>query len=227
MSTSNILEFPHYSTLIVPGYQGSGPGHWQSWIEHQLPDARRVSGIDWHRPSLQSWSDAIRVAIRYASSPVWLVAHSFGCLAAVTAASQVSSRIAGVFLVAPGDPDRFGPEGLREPEAGEPSIAARLPQDLLAFPSLIVASSNDPWMRPAKVAYWADRWGSAVTHLGRAGHINEASGFGPWPEGLALLQAFKSAQSAGLAVPTQLPGAVRDDWEASGAVDRVPRRAAL
>ncbi|NEV64040.1 RBBP9/YdeN family alpha/beta hydrolase [Thiorhodococcus minor] len=226
MPTSNILEFPQYSTLIVPGYQGSGSGHWQTWLERELPDARRVSGIDWARPRLSAWSDAVRVAIRYATSPVWLVAHSFGCLAAVTAASRAGSRIAGVLLVAPGDPERFSPDGLRE-EAGGQSIASALPQDLLPFPSLIVASANDPWMKPAKVAYWADRWGSAVAHAGQAGHINEDAGFGPWPEVLALLRAFKEAQAKGLAAPTQVlarAGGEHAAWSGSGAV---PRRLAV
>ncbi|NEX23698.1 alpha/beta hydrolase [Thiorhodococcus mannitoliphagus] len=226
MPRSNILEFPQYSTLIVPGYQGSGPGHWQTWLERELSDARRVSGIDWSTPSLERWSDAIQVAVRYATGPVWLVAHSFGCLAAVTAASRTPSRIAGALLVAPGDPDRFSPDGLRE-ETGGASVAAQLPQDLLAFPSLVVASANDPWMKPARVAYWADRWGSAVAQVGKAGHINEASGFGPWPEGLALLRAFKAAQGKGLAAPTQLASGSDSDHLQRADVGVIHRRLAV
>ncbi|PKO36149.1 MAG: hypothetical protein CVU33_19940 [Betaproteobacteria bacterium HGW-Betaproteobacteria-6] len=33
------------TVLIVPGYLGSGPAHWQSWMERQLPATRRVAGI--------------------------------------------------------------------------------------------------------------------------------------------------------------------------------------
>ncbi|MBK1721151.1 RBBP9/YdeN family alpha/beta hydrolase [Thiocystis violacea] len=226
MARSNILEFPHYSTLIVPGYQGSGPGHWQTWLEQTLPDARRVSGIDWSTPALGQWADAIGVAIRYASSPVWLVAHSFGCLAAVTAASRAASRVAGVLLVAPGDPGRFSSEGLRA-ETGGDSIASQLPRGLLAFPSLIVASSNDPWMKLAHVAYWADRWGSGVARIGKAGHINEDAGFGPWPAGLALLDAFKAARERGLAVPTRLAAAPECDGVQGWGAGAIPRRAAV
>ena len=40
------------TVLIVPGYHGSGPDHWQSWLETQVPEARRVSGIDWEQPVL-------------------------------------------------------------------------------------------------------------------------------------------------------------------------------
>ena len=40
-------------TLIIPGYLGSGPSHWQSWMERHLAGARLVEQIDclanrWH-----------------------------------------------------------------------------------------------------------------------------------------------------------------------------------
>jgi predicted alpha/beta hydrolase family esterase len=33
--------------LIIPGYQNSGPDHWQSLWEDMLPDARRVEMPSW------------------------------------------------------------------------------------------------------------------------------------------------------------------------------------
>ena len=38
---------------------------------------------------------------------VWLVAHSYGCLASVVAAADRPERVAGLLLVAPPEPDRF------------------------------------------------------------------------------------------------------------------------
>jgi predicted alpha/beta hydrolase family esterase len=35
---------------------------------------------------------------------------------------------------------------------------------------------------------FAEVWGSEFVNIGAAGHINTASGYGEWPEGLALLQ---------------------------------------
>lgn len=78
-----------HTTLIVPGFHGSGPTHWQSWFEARLPDARRVIGIDWEAPVLARWAGAVRDAIDRAPGPVWVVAHSFGCLASVVAAAEV------------------------------------------------------------------------------------------------------------------------------------------
>lgn len=181
------------TTLIVPGFHGSGPDHWQSWLESRLSGARRVAGIDWESPVLATWAAAIRREILDAPGPVWLVAHSFGCLASVAASEGLAHRLAGALLVAPADPDRFSPQGPREDHATAPdTLTAWLTKQELDFPSLIVASSNDPWMAVGKVAHWRAAWGSQLIGIGPAGHINTESGFGPWPAGLAILRSFQA-----------------------------------
>lgn len=180
-----------HTTLIVPGFHGSGAEHWQTWMESQRPDYRRVGGIDWESPVLSRWAKAVENEIARSTGPVWLVAHSFGCLATVTAASRLASRVAGVMLVAPADPDRFSPFGTRDPSDRTEGLATRLPSRPLQFPSLVVASTNDPWMPIAKLLPWTTRWGSPVITIGKAGHINVESGFGPWPQGLDLLRTLQ------------------------------------
>jgi predicted alpha/beta hydrolase family esterase len=186
-----------HTTLIVPGLHGSGPDHWQSWIETQVPDARRVPDIDWERPILARWANAVRDAIDTSPGPVWVVAHSFGCLASVVAAADRPDRVAGLMLVAPADPDRFTPAGLRDATDyhDQDSLAQWIPRHALPAPSLVVASTNDPWVRLSSAAYWADCWGSQLVDIGPAGHINVDSGHGPWPQGLCLLQALQAACS--------------------------------
>ncbi|QTQ37759.1 RBBP9/YdeN family alpha/beta hydrolase [Aromatoleum petrolei] len=103
-----------HTTLIVPGFHGSGPDHWQTWLERRLPDARRVRGVDWEAPVLARWAAAVRREIDESAHSVWLVAHSFGCLASVVAAADRPERVAAALLVAPADPARFGPLGLLE-----------------------------------------------------------------------------------------------------------------
>lgn len=49
-----------HTVLIVPGLHGSGAAHWQTWLEGQLPEARRVVGIDWESPVLARWAGAVR-----------------------------------------------------------------------------------------------------------------------------------------------------------------------
>jgi len=185
-----------HTTLIVPGFHGSGPAHWQTWFEAQVPGARRVSGIDWEQPVLPHWAQAVRDGIDDAPGPVWLVAHSFGCLAAVLAASSRRERVAGLLLVAPADPERFNPRGLRDASTSPelPSLAGWIPRGPFDVPSLVVASTNDPWVHLSSAAYWAQCWGSQLENIGAAGHINVDSGHGPWPRGLALFKALQAAQ---------------------------------
>jgi hypothetical protein len=57
----------------------------------------------------------------------------------------------------------------------------------LPFASQIIASDNDPYCAAARADALARQWGSALTVLHAAGHINTDAGFGPWPEGLTAL----------------------------------------
>lgn len=180
-----------HTTLIVPGFHGSGPLHWQTWIEHRLAGAQRVRGIDWEQPVLARWAGAVRDEIDAAPHAVFLVAHSYGCLASVVAAADRPEKVAGALLVAPADPQRFGPFGLREMADEGSSVAAWLPDTPLECPSIVVASRNDPWVKFDSAAFWAERWGSRLMDIGDAGHINTESGYGPWPFGLDLLVAMQ------------------------------------
>lgn len=49
-------------------------------------------------------------------------------------------------------------------------------------------------MKLTSCALWAERWGSRFVEIGRAGHINTESGYGPWPQGLELLHTLQQAQ---------------------------------
>lgn len=164
-------------TLIVPGLRGSGPDHWQAWWHAVEPGTVWVEQQDWNTPDLDRWAARIADALREQAEPAWIVAHSFGVLASIRAAEHVQGRIAGAFLVAPADPEKFG-------------VSDQLPRKALPFPSLLVASSNDPWMGLLNAAYWANLWRSHFVNLGHVGHINPDSGFGPWIEGRALFRKF-------------------------------------
>ncbi len=156
--------------LIIPGLHDSGPAHWQTWLQEQNRDARRVVQRDFDNPQLESWADRIQSNLDRAGSGPWMaVAHSFGCLALVKhLAEHPESPIRHVLLVAPAEPDKFG-------------LAESLPHHRLHVPSTLIASQNDPWMSAASALRWAARWGSSYTNLGNVGHINSESGFGAFP----------------------------------------------
>ena len=67
---------------------------------------------------------------------------------------------------------------------------APMPRDPLPFPSLLIASRTDPYCTYDRADDFAHSWGSLTVDAGESGHINVASGHGPWPEGLMRLAGF-------------------------------------
>lgn len=166
--------------LIVPGYRGSGPGHWQSILARKLPTALRVEMPSWTEPRCDAWVAALEGAVASCAPPPVLVAHSLGCVAVVHWAARSLRPVAAALLVAPCDVER-------PVLAGALRDFAPLPRMQLRFPSRIAASSNDAYLDLERAGDLAHDWGARLDVLGARGHINVASGFGPWPEGEALL----------------------------------------
>lgn len=166
------------SYITVPGLNDSGPRHWQSWLEQEVPGSKRIQLESWVEPDLRRWTDAISEALLAAKEPTILIAHSFGCLASIRAARRFPQRIRGLLLVAPADPRRFDldPNGFRQRSSVR---------------SVVVGSENDPWMTLWDAQALAEGLGGEFLNLGRAGHINVASGYGAWPGALLLLRGLE------------------------------------
>ncbi|NMG38515.1 alpha/beta fold hydrolase [Chelativorans sp. ZYF759] len=172
--------------LIVPGYTNSGPGHWQTRWQTKLSTARRVEQAEWTKPVREDWTRTIAEAVNTAERPVVLIAHSLGVAAAVQALDAFEKRVAGAFFVAP-------------PDVANPAIRPRhlmtfgpYARDPLPFPSVLVASRNDPYCDYDVAEDIAGAWGSLFMDAGEAGHLNTESGHGPWPEGLLVFARFLS-----------------------------------
>lgn len=171
--------------LIVPGWRDSGPGHWQSLWAERLPGALRVVQEDWIHPARAAWVATLARTILQAPAPVVVIAHSLGCIATVHLPREAACRVRAALLVAPADPER----------RALLADFAPVPYQRLPYPSIVVASSNDPYC-PARLAgAYARAWGSEFLRLTDAGHINVESGYGEWPLGLALLQSLTTAPS--------------------------------
>ncbi len=196
------------TTLIIPGLRSSGPDHWQTWFEERIPGTVRVVQSDWNKPDLEAWSHRIRREILRHPGRLLIAAHSFGVLAAVHAAADLQDRISGALFVAPADPDGF-------------MVSDLLPQTPLAYPSVLVASATDPWMLLKRATNWADWWDSDLVNLGDAGHINAESGFGPWPEGLALLERLRRRAAVLASVPVDVEAGSRSTTSRSTPPPRI------
>ncbi|HEY0915191.1 MAG TPA: alpha/beta hydrolase [Solimonas sp.] len=182
--------------LIVPGLRSSGPGHWQTHWERAL-GASRVEQADWNTPDLERWSAQVVAAVNPDPRPVVLIAHSFGTLASVHALRRVAPKVRGLLLVAPAAPEKFG-------------ITRLLPQAPLGIPSILVGSQSDPWLSLSRARALAATWDSEFLSLGDAGHINTDSGYGPWADGLNLLERLEAKHETPRALPRRsrdaLPG---------------------
>jgi len=195
------LARPAPLILTVPGLNNSGPGHWQTLWEQQRTDCHRVELGMWSSPHRNSWVNQLNLAIRAANfaaprRPVLLAAHSLGCLVvawwAQMEAADARHLVAGALLVAP-------------PEAGRSAIDHRLagfapvPHGPLPFPTILVASRDDPYMPIRDARRLAASWRARFADAGAIGHINAHSDIGDWPFGQFLLGQLlrRPTQAAG------------------------------
>jgi predicted alpha/beta hydrolase family esterase len=168
--------------LLLPGWQNSGPGHWQSRWESLYGDLR-VEQHDWVRPLRGDWIARLEEVVLGQVGDSVIVAHSLGCMlaAAWSVHSPSAPRVRGALLVAPGDPDTDLGHSIFP--SFSPPVMRPLP-----FPTILVASKDDGFTRFERAQAFAQAWGSEFVDLGARGHINAESGLGDWPEGRALLQ---------------------------------------
>jgi predicted alpha/beta hydrolase family esterase len=168
--------------LLLPGWQNSGPAHWQSRWE-ATHGYTRVEQHDWLRPLRGDWIARLEDVLLQQEQPVVLVAHSLGCLlvAAWAAHSRNTHRVQAALLVAPGDAER---------EALRPVLTSWSPIALqpLPFKSCLVGSRNDPYCSFERATEFARAWGADLIDAGEQGHLNADSGLDDWPQGQSLLQ---------------------------------------
>ena len=173
--------------LLLPGWQGSGPGHWQSRWE-LLHGHARVEQHDWQTPRRGDWLARLEETVIDAPGPLVLVAHSLGCLlvAAWARHSRHAARVRGALLVAPAD---------LEQSAAAPRLPGWTPivRERLPFSSWLVASQDDPYCTFERAQELARSWGSRLVDAGARGHLNAESGLGDWPDGLELIRPWLDA----------------------------------
>ena len=170
------------NVLLLPGWENSGPQHWQSLWESRHGYAR-VEQHEWMKPLRGDWVARLEEVILTCDEPAVLVAHSLGCIltAAWAAHSKNTHRVKAALLVAPGDVER---PDIREQLPGWSPIELRA----LPFPSVLLGSRNDPYCEFERSQLFGYAWNSQFMDYGPCGHINADSGLVSWPEGHVLLQ---------------------------------------
>jgi serine hydrolase len=174
--------------LILHGWQGSGPEHWQTWLAGRLRGAGHLVQYpqlpECDTPCPDRWGIALRSELgRLAARPDErvVVAHSLGCVLWLREAQAIapSRRVDRAVLVAPPCPGSAVPELARfYPADTDRAAVARA-----ARRTRLVCSDDDPYCPGDGAArHWGRPLDLAVDLLPGAGHINVESGYGPWPQ---------------------------------------------
>jgi predicted alpha/beta hydrolase family esterase len=186
------------TVLIVPGLREHVAEHWQTLLAAKLPRVRSVPPLEHDKLSCAARVDAIDRALADIDGPVVVVAHSAGVMMVVHwAASGTRRAIQGALLAAPADLETPMPVGYPTTDVLRANGWLPIPRTALPFPSIVAASSNDPLTRIERARGFAQSWGSRFVALGPVGHLNPASGYGPWPGADELLREFSVSAQPG------------------------------
>ena len=173
--------------LMVPGWGDAEPGHWLSRWQRSLKTARRVEQADWETPEIGDWAERIVAAVAAGTRPAVIVAHGCGVIAVVKAAPGLGqTRLAGAFLVAVPDLDPAKHDIWTARNGG----FTPLPMQRLPFPTKLIGSSTDTYCTVERYQEIGQAWGADTSIIAGAGHLNIASGHGPWPEGALTFGGF-------------------------------------
>jgi predicted alpha/beta hydrolase family esterase len=171
-------------TVVIPGWGGSGDGHWQTRLEEHLHGAgretRRPAFADLDNPDLGDWLAALRAVLADLPADGYdVVAHSVGAVLWLhhVAAPGDSPRAARVVLVAPPSPTTDLAE-----------IAAFFPPPMDvdtvrrgADGTVLVAGDDDPFIPEGIAAAYGLPLKMATTVIAGGGHLNTEAGYGEWP----------------------------------------------
>ena len=172
--------------LILHGWHGSGPGHWQTWLAERL----RAAGHPVRYPDLPAcdapcpdrWARALRDEVR-ALGPgpgSVVICHSLASVLWLrhARASGDGRRVDRVALVSPPCA-----------EAGISELAGFFPVALdagairaAADHTRLVCSEDDPYCPGGATAVYGEPLGLETDVIAGGGHLNPDAGYGPWPE---------------------------------------------
>ena len=141
--------------LMVPGLGNSDKDHWQSVWESRSPKIKRVQQGNWDEPDLDLWLKSLSSQIVGIEKPEFIAAHRIGsALVAHWAVRQASthavyySRVFGVLLISSAD--------VEAPDRIPPQVRYFAP---MVFPSIVLASDDDPYVAEERTRFFAKCWG--------------------------------------------------------------------
>ena len=171
-------------TVLIHGWQGNEPEHWQTWLAARLGDAGRevrypdLSDAD--VPQLEPWRAELQTALDGLPEDGFdVLCHSLGVLLWLhhVHGADGGPRPARVALIAPPSPHTQVPELA-------PFLPVPMEIDLVrhaADGTVLVCADNDPYCPEGAATEYGRTLKLPTTLIPGAGHINVEAGFGPWP----------------------------------------------
>ncbi|PRW64522.1 RBBP9/YdeN family alpha/beta hydrolase [Actinopolyspora mortivallis] len=175
--------------LLVHGFGGSGPWHWQQWLDGRLGELGVSCDFpelpDRDHPELDTWLSTLRRRLERVPADAELVvaAHSCGAALWLHHAATIGGRdrrADRVLLVAPPGPEWSHPDvrGV----APYPVDAHALRR--AAGTTRLVIGSGDPYLSVQDGHYLAETLRVEMDVIPDGEHLNTDAGYGPWPAAL-------------------------------------------
>lgn len=180
--------------LLLHGFTGSGPKHWQSWLAGQLAEAGGLVDLpqftDPDRPDVEVWLTELRNHLRAAptAGERVLLAHSCGASLWLHHAARLTDdptdlalRFDRVLLVAPPGPRWHAPDLHGFTPA--PLDAAGIRR--AAGRTRLVVGEDDEACAMTEAIDMAATLKIDLDVVPGGAHLNTDAGYGPWPSVLA------------------------------------------
>ena len=168
---------PNKKVLILHGWGGSDFPHWQSWLACEL--AKEYGTVSFFKfsnpdaPKLDMWK---RELIEHLSDfkPDILLCHSLANILWLHLChDEKIQELQKLYLVAP-------PSLSCDIEELESFFPVLVPKRLYAKETLLITSTNDPYMCVEEAEDLQKKLGVKMKVLQDAGHVNAQSGYGKW-----------------------------------------------
>jgi len=163
--------------LIVHGWGGSDAPHWQAWLAGEVAKDYGMVAFPLldnpHFPSKNRWMKQVKALLKDMNPDV-VVCHSLGCTLWLHLCNEGEiAPVERLLLVAP-------PRLACEIEILKTFFPIEPPENLFANEAMMVTSDNDPYMSQEEAQVVQKSLGVEMKVLEKAGHINDASGYGEW-----------------------------------------------
>jgi predicted alpha/beta hydrolase family esterase len=170
-------------TLVLHGLGGPGPQHWYTWLAGELRTAGREVQLpvlpNSVEPVLADWLRELHDSMRRLPDTGYdLVCHSAGSLLWLHHAASAPAdlpRPARVALVAIPDSEHVDPPSFRDVPLDAEAVHRA------AEGTVLIAGDDDPTCPAGAAVVFGTPLKLATTLIPGGGHLNPASGYGPWP----------------------------------------------